>query len=216
MNERACQAASLLERLAPPFARAVFPGLELPGARDEDLVCRQIGRRCQGRILISCRCPRGRPAVILTLPLEGEGGSAPPLLWLTCPHAAARVGTLESTGESKRIAARLKSDQAASVLFAQDEERFSVLQESLARLVSGELAGRVRKKGAAGGRVGAVKCLHAHLAYRLSACPESFLSPPGERVGGDRGPAIIGRWCQELLAREDGNWCERPPAACVT
>lgn len=217
-----------LEALVPPLVMEAFPGLEVPGADDFETIARQLGREPRGRVLVSRRCVHGRPAVIFTLPVEGGGGPTPPLLWLCCPHASAKTGTLESVGGAQRIAAWLEEDSGAAARFERDEEAFESVQVALARAAGEGLASRVEGRGVAGGSPGAIKCLHAHLAYRLSVCtdgptlppgdevgPECSLSPPGERVG-VRGPAIVGLWCQRQLAREGGTWCERPPAACVT
>jgi hypothetical protein len=208
------------EVLIPAAVREAFPGLEVPTDGDVDVIAAQLGRRPRGRILVTCRCPHGRPAVILTVPFEGGGGPVPPLLWLSCPHAAAKVGALESVAGTRAAAERLEKDAEAAERFALDEQRFEEVQGEVARSAAGDaLVSRLEGRGVAGGSPGAIKCLHAHLAYRLSLCPE------GERgAGNDPGsgpargypPGVIGLWCQEQLAREGGNWCERPPAACVT
>jgi hypothetical protein len=207
------------EPLFPPSVAEAFPGVEAPTDSDVDVIAAQLGRRPRGRMLVTCRCPHGRPAVILTVPFEGGGGPVPPLLWLSCPHAAARVGGLESVAGTRAVAERLEKDHEAAERFALDERLFEDIQRDLATSAPGDaLASRLEGRGVAGGRPGAIKCLHAHLAYRLSLCPE------GKGAGRDPGgspeagcpPGVIGAWCQEQLAREGGNWCERPPAACVT
>ncbi|MHB8896099.1 MAG: DUF501 domain-containing protein [Candidatus Geothermincolia bacterium] len=190
-------------------ARAAFPGLEPATPSDSAVVTSQLGRRYQGKIFITRRCPFYLPAVVLTVPIEGEGGPVPPLLWLTCPRASSLVGTLESGGAMKRIEERLGSKPGAARAFLEDEQRFAALQVEIALLASGEsLASRIGSRGVAGGREGAIKCLHAHLAYRLSL-------DAGEDAGDARDRSVPGRWCMEMLEEEGGVWCERPPAACV-
>lgn len=195
----------------PRSAREAFPFLSPASRRDRAVVESQLGRPPRGEILVSRRCPHGRPAVVMTLPMEASGGPVPPLLWLTCPHASSLVGTLESSGAQKTVARRLEEDPEAAEDFAEDERGFAALQEELARSIDGDaLAGRLGARGVAGGRMGAIKCLHAHLAYRLSIGPEE-----GEEEHGAGRRALPGRWCEEMLKEEGGAWCDEPPAACI-
>jgi len=102
--------------VVPPTVRAAFPGLELPEPADVEIITSQMGKLPQGRILVTCRCPHGMPAVILTLPFESRGGPAPPLLWLCCPHAAKKLGTIESSaGEVHRRASRRRARAGCEV-----------------------------------------------------------------------------------------------------
>jgi hypothetical protein len=114
----------------------------------------------------------------------------------------------------RRVEERLDSDARVAEAFMDDERRFAELQENIARAMSGEtLARRLGARGVAGGREGAIKCLHAHLAYRLSIGTGKVADDgvPGE----GRQHAVPGLWCEEMLEEEGGVWCERPPAACV-
>ena len=178
------------------------------------MLARQMGRPPKGEVFVSRRCPHGRPAVIMTMPSAGEGGPVPPLFWLCCPVASSRVGTLESRGTISAFRDRLDSQEEARA-FRADEEEFGRLLRALAASSADRgLADRLQGKGTAGGAAGALKCLHAHLAYRLSLCAGSdHAYDMGEQPqeGG-----VIGTWCEELLATEGGAWCERPPAACLT
>jgi uncharacterized protein len=199
----------------PVEVRRMLPGLEAAAPCDLEVLRGQLGRRPQGELFVSRRCPHGRPGVIMTMPAAGDGGPVPPLFWLSCPVASSRVGTLESRGSIAAIADRLDSDRGSAAAFQRDEEDYGRILLSLAR--SGATpppAGRLEGKGAAGGTIGAVKCLHAHLAYRLalSAQPDDAYDIRGRLIEG----GVIGIWCEELLATEGGAWCERPPSACVT
>ena len=198
----------------PVEVRERLPGLERPTPTDLQVLSAQMGRRPHGEVLISRRCPHGLPAVIMTMPSAGEGGPVPPLFWLTCPVASSRVGTLESRGSVSAARDRLDSDEAFADAFRGDEEDFSRIQMALASSAAPLLADRLEGKGAAGGAAGAVKCLHAHLAYRLSlSAPPHGAYDTGEQPE-EVGVIVTG--CEELLATEGGAWCERPPAACVT
>lgn len=183
---------------APTEALAEFPRLETPGENDLGIVERQLGRPPSGDVFVAARCRHGRPTVILTMPSAVSGGPTPPLLWLTCPHAGRFVGGLESGGAARRFAGMLEGRAAEREEFLAEEERFGAMQVRLARLVSGEAARRVEGRGVAGGRPGDVKCLHAHLAYRLAS-----------------GRGVVGGWCLEELVRNAGRTCEHPPETCV-
>jgi hypothetical protein len=190
----------------------LFPGVEEAGAGDLEVIERQLGRRPQGELSVARRCPLGEPAVVLTLPAKIERGPAPPLLWLSCPSAAKRMGTLESRSGSDSVAGWLAADSEAASSFANDEERFSEAQCRIAGEAAGEeVAARLAGRGAAGGAKGAIKCLHAHLAYRLAlSSPVACDNCPGPPEGG-----VVGEWCEKMLEREGGIWCERPPSACL-
>lgn len=83
-------------------------------------------------------------------------------------------------------------------LFLEEEERFGKVQAGFATACEPGLASRLEKKGVAGGRRGAVKCLHAHLAYRLAS-----------------GRGVIGGWCLEEIDNGSGSSCARIPEACL-
>jgi uncharacterized protein len=183
-------------------AREEFPQLEEPSANDLLVIERQLGRRPQGAVFVARRCPHGRPFVILTLPFEREGGGhVPPLLWLSCPHLAREVSRMEGGGATRRFAEALEPGGEHSrerTLFLEEEERFGKVQAGLAAACGPGLASRWEKKGVAGGRRGAVKCLHAHLAYWLAS---------------ERG--VVGGWCLEEISNGSGSSCERTPEACL-
>lgn len=187
-------------RAPPASVFAEYPLLEPPNATDIGVVSGQLGRRPRGSVLVARRCRRGKPAVVFTFPLEGEGRATPPLLWLSCPHLAAGVGSLESDGMVKAVTRRLGSDGEAAERFRADEERFSgILGELYVEAFGARVAEKLGPRGAAGGLPNAVKCLHSHLAYRLAS-----------------GKGIVGTWCiEELQKRSGGIWCAKAPPACV-
>lgn len=184
----------------PSTVLTEFPRLETLAANDPDVVARQLGRPPQGLVLVARRCRRGRPAVVLTVPLAGKGKPTPPLLWLSCPRLVGEVGGLESGGMVRTFVYRLDDGGEAAWTFREDENRFSRMLFNLFALEFGrDAAEKLGPRGVAGGRVGSVKCLHAHLAYRLAS-----------------GRGIPGTWVmEELQARGKGVWCDRPSQACV-
>lgn len=185
--------------LLPRVLRAEFPRLEPPSPADLQVIQRQLGRPPRGDILVALRCWHRKPAVILTVPFRQPGGTLPPLLWLSCLHAAREMGRLESEGGAREFDRRLELDREAAKRQAEDDKRFAALQDALARQGLGdEFAEKLGPRGVAGGRAGGVKCLHAHLAYRLAG-----------------GGGQVGRWCLDWLEETAGKWCENIPQACL-
>jgi len=186
-----------------------FPRLEPASSEDLEVVERQIRRPPAGRVLVAARCPRGTPAVILTVPFVPAGGPMPPLLWLSCPDAARKVSGLEAEGLISTYGGRLAADPIAMALFMRDEGGFAAAVLLAASKGGGGLPGRLCGRGVAGGRQGIVKCLHAHLAYRLAAGP-GVPAPAGAQ-----GRGLVGGWCIDELEKRSGVWCAKAPEACL-
>ena len=183
----------------PAAACEMFAGLEEPSREDLEVLYRQIARSPAGSVFVARRCPQGLPAVILTVPTELPVGPFPPLLWLSCPHAAREAGRLEGEGLARYFERMLKSHDPARERFMEEEAEFADVTGRVLRNAWGrELAGKVGEKGVAGGARGAVKCLHAHLAFRLAS-----------------GRGQVGGWCLDALEKGTGIWCEKKPAACL-
>lgn len=187
------------ETSVPGSERPFLERVEEPAAGDLEIVSSQLGRNPRGRLFVAARCPQGRPSVILSLPTGLEGGPVPPLLWLTCPHASSKAAALESEGGVSRLGEEICSDPLLTRAFEREEREFAGWSETLVLEHCGmEIAGKVKGRGAAWGRPGSVKCLHAHLACWLAS-----------------GRDVLGKLCFEELERKGGTYCERPPEACV-
>lgn len=190
--------ASGLEEL-PELVRSNFTNFECATGVDLQVIRRQLGRPPRGGILVALRCPSGRPAVILTVPRGQQGNTLPPIIWLSCPHAAREMGRLESEGVVKEFDYRIRVDRELSRGYAEEDERFARVQDALVRSALGDgFAEKLGRRGVAGGRRGTVKCLHAHLSYRLAS-----------------GRGTVGQWCLDILRERGGSWCEKIPPACV-
>ena len=87
----------------PPRSSALAPD-------DEAAVTRQLGRAPRGVVGVAHRCPCGQPDVVMTRPRLPDGTPFPTLYYLTCPKAAALIGTLESSGLMRDMEARLAVD----------------------------------------------------------------------------------------------------------
>lgn len=175
------------------------------------VIAAQLGRPTRGEVLVARRCPQGVPAVVLTLPFDAGGGRVPPLLWLSCPFASRGISELESRGLITVFAERLSGDPGEMELFLDDEERFAAAFSVAAAGSGAGFYQRLGARGAAGGRPGVVKCLHAHLAYMLATAPveEETRCPDG------RQPGLVGGWCFRELESRSGVWCDRKPEACL-
>lgn len=184
--------ARKLEMIVPRAGRATMA--------DERVITKQIGREVRGEVLVARRCPHGLPAVTVNLPCEpADGGTIPPLLWLTCPYLKTRVAGLESEGWVAEYARMVESEPEFRTVFLSEEERFAAMYIELAESVCGEgFSRRLGGKGIAGGAPGAVKCLHAHLAFHLSS-----------------GGGVLGERVMGLLSDSSEAWCEEPPEACL-
>ena len=180
------------------IALAYFPVVEVPDEADIEVVSRQIGRRPSGMFFVVNRCLRGKPQVILTLPRVG-GGATPPLLWLCCPQLNKQVGALESEGAIGRYRERLEREPVSKERFLEEEGSLALAHSGMARALGGDELDRVLgPRGASGGRPGAVKCLHAHLAFRLAT-----------------GEGTPGAWCLEELCGGAWQGCDRPNEVCI-
>jgi hypothetical protein len=186
----------------PLSVRREFPWLEAATETDLRVIERQLGRPPRGEAFIACRCDIGRPAVLLSLPEHGAGRPVPPLLWLSCPYQVREVSRMESRGTISKYgeALRLKgAEDQEKRLFNDGEERFGRVQALLLEGRIGAPVEELENRGVAGGRPGVVKCLHAHLAYRLAS-----------------GRGVVGGWCLEELDNGRGRICETIPEACLT
>ena len=142
---------------------------------DRAVVAAQLGREPRAFRRVVVRCPFGRPAVTEQAPYTPEGEPFPTTYWLTCRHLVAAVSRLEAAGGVERWSAEVEADGA----LRSDLERASDEQRTIRReLADGEGpdGGAALELGIGGSRnPGALKCLHAHVAFALAR--------PGYRLG---------------------------------
>ena len=149
-------------------------------ARDESIVAAQLGRRPRAVVGIGHRCPCGKPAVVATRPVLGDGTPFPTMYYLTCPRANAACSTLESKGAMSAFAGRLAEDADLAAAYRRAHQAYLT-----DRRVLGEVA---QIDGvSAGGMPDRVKCLHALVAHALAA-------GPGVNPIGDEALAMIGEF----------------------
>lgn len=148
-------------------------------ARDVRAVRAQLGREPRGLRAVAHRCPCGLPDVVETAPRLDDGTPFPTLYYLTCPRAAAAVGTMEATGEMGAMSRRLADDAELATAYIKAHVDYLTRRESITHVP--EIAGT-----SAGGMPDRVKCLHALAAHALAAGPG--VNPLGDEVLQALGP----------------------------
>lgn len=147
---------------------------------DEGLIGRQLGRPPRDIVKIAHHCPCGNPDVVATAPRLSDGSPFPTLYYLTCPRAAAHIGTLEASGLMQQMTERLTHDtelagtyRAAHVAYLNARNAVGIVPEI--------------ETVSAGGMPDRVKCLHVLVAHALAA-------GPGVNPLGDEALALLPEW----------------------
>ena len=107
---------------------------------------------------VAARCPWGRPAVTRQAPRLEDGTPFPTTYYLTCPHAVARVSGAEAAGGVAEWERRVASEP--------ELRRSYVWGAACQRALRGDDGDGPGIGGTA--HDGAVKCLHAHVAFALA------------------------------------------------
>ena len=116
----------------------------------------------------------------MTAPRLPDGTPFPTLYYLTCPRAAAAIGTLESSGLMRDMEARLASDPDLARQYRAAHEAYLARREEVGHV--DEIDGI-----SAGGMPTRVKCLHVLVGHALAA-------GPGVNPLGDEALAALGTW----------------------
>jgi uncharacterized protein len=166
-------------------------------ALDAAIVATQLGRPPRDIVDVAHRCPCGNPDVVTTAPRLGDGTPFPTLYYLTCPKAAAEVGTLEASGLMREMTSRLADDAALAAAYRSAHVAYLAAREALESVP--EIAGV-----SAGGMPDRVKCLHVLVAHSLAA-------GPGVTVLGDEALAVLEPWWSGgpcvVVSPEEGSGC---------
>lgn len=168
----------------------VLPSSSPLDPADDDAVTRQLGRAPRGVVRVAHRCPCGEPDVVMTRPRLPDGTPFPTLYYLTCPKAAAAIGTLESSGLMREMEARVAADPELAAQYRAAHEAYLVERDALEPVA--ELEGI-----SAGGMPSRVKCLHVLVAHALAA-------GPGVNPLGDEALAALGPWWRASDCRTEG------------
>ena len=158
---------------------------------DEATVAAQLGRPPRGLRAVAHRCPCGLPDVVETAPRLPDGSPFPTLYYLTCPRAAAAIGSLEAAGVMREMTARLADDAGLRAAY-QAAHRDYVARRAGVSMDEGQ---RPLPPGtqSAGGMPDRVKCLHALAAHDLAAPGSNPLGREALDAAGpwwSRGPCV--------------------------
>ncbi|MDT4923677.1 MAG: uncharacterized protein QOG01_1390 [Pseudonocardiales bacterium] len=129
---------------------------------DRAVVAAQLGRPPRAMRAVAHRCPCGNPDVVETSPRLPDGTPFPTLYYLTCPRAAAAIGTLESSGMMREMTERLGADAELAAGYRAAHEGYLARREQIGHV--DEIAGI-----SAGGMPNRVKCLHVLVGHSLAA-----------------------------------------------
>ena len=151
-----------------------------PDDRDLALVSAQLGRDARGVQRVAHRCPCGSPDVVVTAPRLRDGTPFPTVYYLTCPRAAAAIGTLEASGLMREMTERLAVDDDLRAAYRAAHERYLAVRDAIDEVP--EIAGV-----SAGGMPDRVKCLHVLVA-------QSLADGPGVNPLGDEALAALPEW----------------------
>jgi uncharacterized protein len=130
------------------------------------VIAAQLGRTPRGAPAVAVRCPFGRPAVIEQPAYLYDGTPFPTTYFLTCPHAVARIGAVESAGGVDRYERLVAADTDARAEYRWGAGRQRALRRPAPRMADGGASLTLGIGGTS--RDGAVKCLHAHAAFALA------------------------------------------------
>ena len=147
---------------------------------DRAAVAAQLGRAPRAIREVAHRCPCGNPDVIETSPRLADGTPFPTLYYLTCPKAAAAIGTLEASGLMREMTRRLADDADLAAGYRRAHESYLARREEIEHVA--EIAGV-----SAGGMPTRVKCLHVLVAHALAR-------GPGANPLGDEALALLPDW----------------------
>jgi uncharacterized protein len=161
-------------------------------AADRAVVAAQLGRPPRAIREVAHRCPCGNPDVIETSPRLPDGTPFPTLYYLTCPRAAAAIGTLEASGLMREMTERLQADTELAGRYRAAHDSYLARREEIGHVE--EIDGI-----SAGGMPNRVKCLHVLVGHALAA-------GPGVNPLGDEALALLPEWwaADPCVARSDG------------
>jgi hypothetical protein len=149
--------------------------------RDRHAVALQLGREPRAIRAVAHRCGCGLPDVVETSPRLEDGTPFPTLYYLTCPRAAALIGTLETSGLMKTMTERLAHEPGLQAKYDEAARDYTARRDAL---------GVLTDVPAQGGMPTRVKCLHVLVAHSLAA---------GEGVNpfGDEALALLEDWARK-------------------
>lgn len=154
---------------------------------DRARVAELLGREPQGAFEVVARTASGDPAVIRNAPFLDDGTPMPTRYWLVDPDWTRAVGRLEAAGGVREAEQAVDADVLAATHAAYAAERDAA--------VATDRSGPRPSAGVGGTRLG-VKCLHAHVAWRLAGGAD----PVGDWTLARLEPSLVA----DIVVVEDG------------
>lgn len=127
--------------------------------QDREAVAALLGREPTAEFDVVVRRVAGTPVVIRNAPFTRDGTPMPTRYWLVDPDWNRAVGRVEADGGVDASEAEIGADALAATHAAYAAERDAAIAD--------DHPGPRPSGGVGGTRVG-VKCLHAHVAWRLA------------------------------------------------
>ena len=149
-----------------------------PTADELAVIERQLGRPPRAVRAVAHRCGCGLSDVIETEPRLPDGSPFPTFYYLTCPRAAAAIGSLEAAGVMREMSTRLEHDDALAARYVAAHRDYLARRDAV-EVLPGEPG--------VGGMPARVKCLHALVAHAL-------VSGPGVNPLGDEALELLPAW----------------------
>lgn len=174
-------------------------------ARDDEVLCLQLGRSLRASSAVIQRCHLGLPIVAEVPPILDTGEPFPTRYWLSCPLANRRIARLEARGGVRQAQAKIDSSAARTAAFAAVHARYAAERDAQ---LSPDAPHRPR--GGVGGSSGGVKCLHAHYADFAAGND----NPVGRDVQEEIGELRCDAPCVKLIdgvLRRNPDWREPAP-----
>ena len=135
-----------------------------PTPLQAEAVAELLGRAPQCAYHVAVAHDDGRPVVIANAPLLDDGRPMPTRYWLVDADLRRQVSQLEGRGGVRAAEAAVDAESLAAT-----HRRYAAERDAL---VPPRHRGP-RPSGGVGGTAQGVKCLHAHVAYRLAGGEDS-------------------------------------------
>lgn len=140
-----------------------------------------LGRPLAGRFAVVVRRRDGRPVVIENEPHLRDGTPMPTLYWLVDAELTEAVSRLEGAGGVHRF-----EDLVDPGALVATHDAYARAREAATRR-----ADAPAPSGGVGGTRRGVKCLHAHLAYRLTGASDPVGDLVADELGLDMAQFVI-------------------------
>jgi hypothetical protein len=153
------------------------------------LIGLQLGRTPQIDFRVQVECRYGWPAVIMNEAFKSPTEPNPNLYYLTCPFLRHELAVLEDQGKTAMLEAEIAADPLSAEALQESQVRHALSWRKHAGRDWDKDSGMIGPRIAAAAEDGALKCLHAYMAWHLAA--------GGDPVGGRLLEMVGSKWCDD-------------------